>query len=273
MWIQLTILAAFFNALWTALSKRQLGEISPFQFTLMFRAITALLLLPPFLFDFKLSSSPIFWLAVLGAGILEVIGIYSQSVGVKKDFYSTFSLANAAPLFTIFIAPIFLPEKITFILFIGAILMVAGGIIFYQIHPSISIHGIMRALSIALGGILAKIAIGYSSGLTYPFITFVIGIWIMVLVSPFKRDHINWKKFKPFTKKLLPLAIFSALATLLYYLAVEVAPITRVNPLIRINLVFGFLLSYYLLHERENVKRKIFASALILIGSLLVAIS
>ncbi len=269
----MVILAAFFNALWTALSKRQLGEMSPFQFTLMFRAITALLLLPPFLLDFKLSGSPIFWLAVLGAGTLEVIGIYSQSIGVKKDFYSTFGLANTAPLFTIFIAPIFLPEKITFILVVGAILMVVGGVIFYQIHPHISLHGIMRALSMALGGILAKIAIGYSSGLSYPFITFVIGIWLMVLVSPLKRDHMNWKKLRPFTKKLLPLAIFSALATLLYYIAVEKAPITRVSPLVRINLVFGFLLSYYLLHEREHIKRKIFASILILLGSLLISIS
>lgn len=273
MWILLTILAAFFNALWTALSKKQLGEISPFQFTLMFRAITTLLLLPPFLIDFKLSSSPVFWLAVLGAGALEVIGIYSQSIGVKKDFYSTFSLANTSPLFIIFIAPIFLPEKITPILVIGALLMISGGVIFYKISPHISIHGIMRALYTAVAAILAKIAIGYSSGFTYPFITFVIGIWLMVLVSPFKRDHINWKKFRPFTKKLLPLAVFSALATLFYYLAVEKAQITRVNPLIRMNLVFGFLLSYYLLHEREHVKRKILASGLILAGSLLVSIS
>lgn len=273
MWIILVIFAAFFNALWTALSKRQLGELSPYQFTLMFRAITALLLLPPFLCDFKLSTNPIFWLAVLGAGALEVIGIYSQSSGVKKDFYSTYSLSNTAPLFTLLFAPLFLPEKINLVLFIGAISMVIGGVIFYQINPRLSIHGIIRAITTAFGGILAKIAIGFSSGLSYPFITFTIGIWFMVLVSPFRQEPIDWNLFRPFTKKLLPLAIYSAMATLLYYLAVELAPITKVNPLIRMNLFFGFILSYYLLHERGNVKRKIFASILIIIGTVLISIS
>lgn len=273
MWIILTVLAAFFNALWTALSKRQLGELSPYQFTLMFRAITALLLLPPFLSDFKVSTNPVFWLAILGAGALEVIGIHSQASGIKKDFYSTYSLSNTAPLFTLLIAPLLLPERITFILFLGASSMVIGGIIFYQLYPHVSIHGIIRAVTAALGGILAKIAIGYSSGLSYPFITFTIGIWFMVLVSPLREEPIDWNLFRPFTKRLLPLAIYSALATLLYYLAVELAPITKVNPLVRTNLLFGFILSYYLLKEREYLKRKIFASILIVLGAVLVSIS
>lgn len=273
MWILLTILASFFNALWTALSKRQLGELSPYQFTLMFRAITALLLLPPFLCDFRISTSPVFWLSVLGAGLLEVIGIYSQSSGIKNDFYSTYSIANTSPLFTLLIAPMVLPEKINFLLFLGATSMVIGGIIFYKINPKITIPGVMRALTAAVSGILAKIAISYSSGLSYPFITFTIGIWFMVLVSPFRQEPFDWVLFRPFTKKLLPLAIYSALATLFYYLAIELAPITRVNPLVRTNLLFGFILSHYLLKERQDIKRKIFASGLIIIGAVLISIS
>lgn len=273
MWIILTILAAFFNALWTALSKRQLGELSPYQFTLMFRAITALLLLPSFLLDFKVSTNPVFWLAILGAGALEVIGIHSQASGIKKDFYSTYSLSNTAPLFTLMIAPALLPERISFILLLGAVSMVIGGVIFYQINPHMSVHGIIRAITAALGGILAKIAIGYSSGLSYPFVTFTIGIWFMVLINPLREEPFDWNLFRPFTKKLLPLAIFSALATLLFYLAVEMAPITKVNPLVRINLLFGFMLSYYLLKERDHIKRKILASILIIVGAILISIS
>ena len=81
MWISLTILAAFFNALWTALSKKQLGKVTPYYFTLIFRSLTALFLLPIFLYDFKLSTNPIFWFAILGAGVLEMIGIYAQAIG------------------------------------------------------------------------------------------------------------------------------------------------------------------------------------------------
>jgi len=273
MWILFTIFAAFFNSLWTAMSKHHLGRMSAYQFTLLFRSLTALMLLPPFLIDFRLSSSPVFWYLVIAAGGLEVLGIYSQSLGVKKDFYSTFSLANTAPLFTLFIAPFILPEKITVTLIFGAILMVAGGFIFYKIGGEISFHGIFRAVNAALGGILAKIAIGYSSGYTYPFITFIIGIWMMILISPFRKEPIRWHIYRPSIKRLLPLSLFSAIATLLYYMAVQIAPITKVNPLVRVNLVFGFLLSYFLLRERTHVKRKILASFLILLGSILVSMS
>ena len=274
MWIVLTISAAFFNALWTALSKRELGKLSPYQFTLIFRALTALFLLPAFLYDFKISTNPIFWLAILGAGALEMIGIYAQATGIKRDFYSTYSLANTSPLFTLVIAPQLLPEKVNLILVFGAIFMVSGGIIFYQLNRRFSIYGIIRAVCVALAGVLAKIAIGYSSGLTYPFITFTIGVWLMVLASPFrKQEPINWSLFRPFTKNLLPLAIISAAATLFYYVAVQLAPITRVNPLVRINLIFGFLLSYFMLNERDHLKRKIFASILVLIGTVFISLS
>lgn len=273
MWIILTLFAAFFNSLWTALSKRKLGELSPFHFTLIFRAITAFLLLPSFLCDFKVSSSPIFWFAVLGAGALEVIGIYAQSRGIAKDFYSTYSFSNTTPIFTLLFAPAFVAEKISFVLFIGVLCMVIGGIIEYHVHPKNAIYGIIRAISAALSGILAKIAISYSSGWTYPFITFTIGIWFMVLISPFREEPIDWNLFRPFTKKLLPLAIYSALATQLYYLAVQVAPITKVNPLIRINVLFGFILSYFLLQEKEHLLRKAIAGVLIIAGSVLIAIA
>ena len=273
MWIILTIFAAFFNALWTALSKQRLEKISPYYFTLVFRSLTVLFLLPVFLYDFKITSNPVFWFAVFGAGALEMIGIYVQAIGVKKDFYSTYSLANLTPLFTLIIAPYLLPEKISLLLVFGVVFTVSGGMIFYQLNRSLSIYGIIRAACIALASVLAKIAIAYSSGLTYPFITFVIGILLMVIVSPFRQEQINWGVFKPFFKKLLPLAFFSAIATLLYYVAIEFAPVTKVNPLLRINLIFGFALSYFLLHERENLKRKILAGLLILIGTIMVMLA
>ncbi len=273
MWIIFSILAAFFNSFWTALSKRQLGELSPYHFTLLFRTITTFILLPVFLIDFKISNNPIFWLAVIGAGTLEVVGIYFQSRGIQKDFYSTYSLSNTTPIFTLLFAPFFVSEKISFILFLGVLLMVIGGMIEYHINPRTSIYGIIRAASAAINGILAKIAIQYSSGWSYPFITFTIGILIMVLVSPLREEKIDWNLFKPFTKKLLPLSLYSAIATILYYIAVESAPITKVNPLIRINVLFGFVLSYYLLKENEHIGRKIIAGILIILGSIFIAIA
>ena len=273
MWILLTILAAFFNALWTALSKKQLGKISPYQFTIVFRSLTALVLLPTFLYDFKISTNPIFWATVLGAGILEVLGIHAQSIGVKKDFYSTYSLSNASPIFTLIIAPQILPETVNLSLVFGVIVMVAGGFIFYQMNRKFSIYGIIRAVCVASSSILAKIAIGYSSGLTYPFLAFTFGIWFMILLNPFTHTSITRLELQPFIKRIFPLAFISAIATTSYYVAIQLAPITRVNPLIRVNIVFGFLLSYFLLKERQNVRRKIIAGILIILGAIFISVS
>lgn len=274
MWIILCISAAFFNALWTALSKRHLGKIPPYHFTIIFRGLTALFLLPVFLYDFKVPTSYIFWLAAIAAGILEVISIYSQSVGVKKDFYSTYSLANTSPLFTLIIASHFLPEKINLLLLFGVLFTVTGGFIFYQLKGKFSIYGIIRALCMSIVGVLSKIAIDYSSGFSFPFIIFSLGVLFMVILIPFnKKLFIDLPKFKSYTKNLSPLALFSTLATLSYYPAVQIGLITRVSPLVRVNLIFGFLLSYFMLKERENFKRKLFAGILILLGAIFISIS
>lgn len=273
MWIILTITAAFFNALWTALSKNKLGKISPYQFTLIFRGLTAVWLLPIFLYCFKTPANNIFWLLVLGAGILEMIGIYAQAAGISKDYYSTFSLSNTSPLFTLIIAPQVLPEKINLLLLFGVVFVVSGGFIFYQLQHKLYIYGLIRALTLAVSTVMAKIAIGYSSALTYPFLAFSIGSILMFGLNPWQQQPINRKNTSALITGLAPLAIISAVATACYYLALEQAAITKVNPLIRVNLIFGFLLSYLLLKERLDLKRKIIASLLILLGAILITIS
>lgn len=273
MWIILSILAALFNALWTGFSKNRLKEISPFQFALLFRATTALILLPIFLYDFSFSLNIKFLLIICVAGFIEVFSIYIQSIGVKKDFYSTYSLSNTAPLFTLFLAPIFLPERLNSILIIGSILIVFGGIIFYRLNNRISIYGIIRGVCLSVAGILAKLAMNYTTGLSYPFIIFSIGSIFMLFISPFQKTRIKKEDLKITIAKLLPLAAFSAIATLCYYTALQIAPVTRVNPLIRINLLFGFVLSYFLLKERQDIKRKILASILIMLGAILISMS
>lgn len=255
------------------MSKQRLGLISPYKFTLIFRSLTALFVLPVFLYDFKISNNPIFWLAILGAGVSEVIGIHVQTVGIKKDYYSTYSLANTSPIFTLIIAPYLLPERINIILVFGVTFTVIGGFIFYQINRKFSIYGIMRAVTTSITAILAKIAIGYSSGLTYPFLAFTIGVWVMVLCIPFTKEPIDWPTVKLSIRILLPLAFISAIAALSYCIAVQIGSITRVNPLMRVNLIFGFVLSYFILKEKGNIKRKILASILIIIGTIFITIS
>jgi len=72
---------------------------------------------------------------------------------------------------------------------------------------------------------------------------------------------------------LLVPAFWSFLASLLFYVALSHAPASKINPLVRANLLFGFLFSYYLLKETKNWVHKVWGGGLILAGLILVAIA
>ena len=273
MWIGMVVVAAFFNALWTALSKPCLEDISPFDFTLLFRSLTALLLFPGFLIFFEIPIDMVFWLATIGMGTLELVRIAVFSSEIREDYYSTYAIYNAAPFFTVFLAPFFLPEHITYILVLGVLAIVGGAWIFYGIRR-VTIGGIFCAFSSSLGGILSKVALTKSNAYFFAFTAFFIGVIIMGVVGYIKRGFILRRPVgKNVRLSILKLAFYSFLATTLYYLAMDMAPVTKVNPLVRLNLLFGFILSYYYLNEREFWQRKLAGGILVLIGGVLVALS
>jgi len=272
MWILLTLIGACFNALWTSLSKFRLQQISPYSFTIYLRLLAALYLLPFSVLSFHISLGGPFWLWILSAAFFEAVGIYTQAAGIKRDFYSTYTLANTSPLFTLLIAFLILSEKINLILIIGAVLIVIGGVIFYGLQGRFSIYGLTRAICSACSGICGKIAVSYSSPLFYPPLMFLITAFLL-LVNPFARGKINRSEFRRGMRLVFFLGGFSAIATMAYYTAIDLAPVTRVNPLIRINLIFGFIMSYFILKEREDLSWKIFGSLFILLGAICISLS
>jgi drug/metabolite transporter (DMT)-like permease len=273
MWIGMVVIAAFFNALWTALSKPCMEEISPFDFTLQFRFLTALLLLPGFFIFFEIPSDPIFWLATMGMGILELVRITVFSSEIRKDYYSTYAIYNTSPFFTILLAPLFLPERISYVLVLGILAIVGGAWIFYGIQQ-VRIGGIFCAVSASIGGILSKIALTKSNPYFFACTAFFIGVILMGIAGYVKRGCILAKPVgKDLRSTILKLAFYSFLATTLYYIAMDQAPVTRVNPLVRLNLLFGFFLSYYYLREKEFWPRKLAGGFLVLIGGVLITLS
>lgn len=65
------------------------------------------------------------------------------------------------------------------------------------------------------------------------------------------------------------LILLSALATICYFSAVRMAPLTQVSPFVRVNLLVGFILSHYLLKERRDWQGRL-VGAIILLGGLVV---
>ena len=66
------------------------------------------------------------------------------------------------------------------------------------------------------------------------------------------------------------LILYSAIATVCFYSALNLAPLNRVSPLVRVNLIVGFALSVWMLRERDRLKSRAFGAFLILLGIVLV---
>jgi len=126
-----TLLAALFNAAWTAISKSALRDLPADRFTPLMRAGAALLLFPFFAWRFDTGFGAAFWFWLALAGLLETLAISVQSLGVRTDYYATFSLVNTAPFFALLIAPGMLGERLGAPLVRGVLLIVAGAILFF----------------------------------------------------------------------------------------------------------------------------------------------
>ncbi len=208
-----------------------------------------------------------FYLLGVIAGLNEGIRIFVFFAGVRRDYYSTYSLTGLSPLFVLLMAPGILQEKVNFLLVAGIFLTSAGGVIFYRLGRFMP-HGLYCAFASALSGIIAKSALRMGSPLVYPLISFVTAstfIYVimrlrgMVEEPPFSRDKVF---------ATAPLSFLSFAASVLNYTAISLAPITKVNPLIRTNLLFGFVFSYFIAGEKENAMRRLIAGVLIFAGVL-----
>jgi drug/metabolite transporter (DMT)-like permease len=271
MWAALVCASALCNALWTALSQEQVRRISAISFAIAFRTYTALFLLPFFVYGFAVPREPLFWVALIGSGLREAVQVVLMSAGVRRDYYATYSIYNAAPLFIILLAPGLLHERVGLWLAVGAVLIVAGGLTFYRVG-GFSAYGLACSILSAVGSILNKMALWYSTWLFFPFAEFVIA---SAALLPWGLRGRRCEDLRTAYRRpgALPLMAFlSALAAVTYYSALQVMPATRVAPLWRINLLFAFLISYFMLRERTDWQYRLVGGALVLIGCVLVAI-
>src|ERR1041385_3265887 len=125
-WLCMAVVAGFFNAFWTALSKKLLQKLSPREFTLVFRTLTALMLFPLALFQWTWPLSWKWWLLTLAAGFCEGFRTWMLARGVHKDYYTTYAFYNLTPFFTVLAAPYFLNEDHSGSLILGGFLIALG---------------------------------------------------------------------------------------------------------------------------------------------------
>lgn len=274
MWLIFAIVGSFFNALWTSLTKKKSKNLSSMQFTILFRFSTALILLPYFFIKFQKNylRKEFFIFAFLYA-VIEGLRTAVIVKGAEKDYYTTYAFVNTSPIVTLALAPFFVKYEIINIwLFAGIIMIITGAFMFYKLGR-VSIWCVLASVLSGIGSIVAKNGVEVSDGISFAVVSFfvlVISFGLLEYLKTKNRFFINIRK--GYKSVLLP-AFFSAIATALYFIALETGPVTKVSAFMRMNLIFGFVLSYFLLKERKNWFMKFLGGACILCGGLLVYLS
>jgi bacterial/archaeal transporter family protein len=266
-WAWLTLTSGVLNALWSSQIKGRVQKEGALTFTLSIRWGVALSLLPFALFVFKPLSLR-WWIYSALSGSLECASLWALTRGTRKDFYSTYALNNMTPLFSVLWAAFFLGETISSTLGMGVLLVVIGALwLYYRGHWSW--WGLAAALISSLSGLFSKLALPESGYLLHSCFAFLIGA-VLLSVGGLVGNKTNAQAVVRNTWLNRVLVFFSAVSTVAFYAALQMAPLSRVSPLVRINLVVGFFLSYFFLREREGWKARGFGAILILAGLVLV---
>lgn len=272
-WLGMAVAAGFFNAFWTALSKKVLQKQYPREFTLVFRALTALMLLPWAFFEWTWPLPLKWWGLTLAAGICEGLRTWMLVRGVKRDYYTTYAFYNLTPFFTVLAAPAILGEPWTGWLVLGGFLIALGAFTFHRMGQW-SWTGISGAVFSTAGVIFSKWALGGSPPLFFAFWSFGIGALVPIpLEAVIGGGRLRPSAMRREWRSVVVPAFLSFIASVLFYVALAHAPASRINPLVRANLLFGFLFSYFLLGERKGWKSKALAGGLIFVGLILVAVA
>jgi drug/metabolite transporter (DMT)-like permease len=156
-------------------------------------------------------------------------------------------------------------------LVLGGFAIALGAFVFHRMGAW-SWLGLLGAVFSTAGVIVNKVALADSPPLFFAFWSFGIGALVLIPLEAIGGAKLRVTVMKREWKSILAPAFWSLLASALFYVALSHAPASKINPLVRANLLFGFFFSYYLLKERKGWKHKALGGALILVGLALVMV-
>jgi drug/metabolite transporter (DMT)-like permease len=214
-------------------------------------------------------------LMLAGAGIIHfVIG--------RLLAYDAFRIIGAnratpitqiSPVFTVLLSWLILDENTTGFILFGALLMMAGVILITRekSHPlgdeKLPRREEVKGLLLSFGAavcwgvtpVLIKPSIGeIGSSSLGNFISYVTAGVIILLLSANRKNRESFRRLS-FTRNLMPMALaglFTAAGQLLYFAALQKSQANIIAPLISIEVLFIFIISFFVnrLHEVFTVK-------------------
>jgi len=268
-WLWLTLGSGLFNGLWTAGIKSKVQTSDAMSFTSALRWGVGLGLLPLAVLTWT-PVGPSWWFFTALAGFLECVSLWTMSRGARYEYYATYALSNTSPAFMALTAPLFLGESLSTNLWAGTALVTAGALwMHYRGHWSW--WGLGTAVIGSFSAVCSKAVIGQGSAIAHASLSFLLGILLLHLLQPKNvslRPARIWRRMG----EVKWLILLSGLATFCYFTAIRMAPLTKVSPFVRVNLVVGFLLSYYLLKERRDWRGRLVGALILLSGLALILV-
>lgn len=273
MWILLALICAFAQALWAALSKRQLQNLSPLRFMLFLRLPILAVFLPVFIWRPHPEVTARFWLVALTAAVCECVRLVAFARGTRRDYYATYSLFSTSPLFVLLLAPYLVGEKPTLSVIAGVGSVVIGGIIFYRsgrFQPA----GLVAALAQGIVTTFAKLGVSLGGSIYFMIVLYTMSTTMLLGIEGVRCGFgSTLRAYRHAARETLPISGLNLVAIVTFMVGLSLAPVTHLSILYRTSLVFGFILSFILLKEHEGWRPKAAGAFFILIGSILIAVS
>lgn len=282
--ISLLLLAIFSrtaNNLYNKYSLNRLDSFSLYFFVNIFICIAIF----PFIYKSLPSffSLPIFLiLAFIGSGIMQAVaGIFSNYAlkNVPVTIYTTVSQFQV--VWVVLFGIIFLSERVTILSMLGTLLIVfsmlfIGGNIHIRKETGIKaiLICIISTLISAGAVLLDKVLVGTFNQLFYFFLMLMIPVIILLPHYTIKYNFYN-KQVKENFKVYLISSVLLAVSyySLLSLYSLPDIPLSVAYPIRSISSIFVAVLAVFIFNENKNVKRKIFATILAVIGAILVKLA
>jgi len=316
-WLPLMALSALLSAAWIALSQRPARETSSAATAFWVRLLAAAFLFPLLVVDLgwrmggAVPTGAGFWGATAAAGLTEALSFLFILQGVRRDYYATSAMLNAAGVFTACLAPLLLPRQEFFAwsLVGGSALVLLGSFVFYR-SSSLSWWGLAAAATTATRGMLNRWAIGQTKAMFVTVISFAISAAVLALLvrrlrngqgapapaaaaappsatmvgTPVPAERAAGADGTPgtgaagfgrLTGRLALMGLLSAASTATFYYPMERIGIVRLQPtFLAANVVCAFLFSFFALAEKRRAwPARLAGGLLVAAGGILVALA
>ncbi|HCC06275.1 TPA: hypothetical protein DEP94_02895 [Candidatus Nomurabacteria bacterium] len=282
--ISLLLLAIIARTAYGLYGKYALNKLDSFSLYFFTNSFVALAVFP-FIYKSVPSffSLPIFLiLAFILAGIAQAAsGIVSNYAlkNVPMTIYTT--LSQFQVVWVVVFGIIFLSEKVTILSTFGTLLIIFSTILISgstQIRKDIGLKPILiciiSTLVSAAAILLDKVLVGTFNQLFYFFLMLLIPV-IFLLPHYVRKYNFYNKQVKENLKVYFISSIFlaSSYYSLLSLYSLPDIPLSVAYPIRSTSSIFIAILAVYIFNENKNIKRKIFATVIAVIGAILVKLA